>query len=98
MTGPIPSVDAIPCRNDETGLVNSMNAVLSCDMIQSFENTATEDIFNGLDSRSARNACPRSLWPIAVRKLDQLDSAKSLGDLRIPPGNRLEPLAGARKG
>lgn len=75
-----------------------MEAVLSCVMIQSFENIATEDIFNGLDSKVARKACPQSLWPIAVRKLDQLDSAKALGDLRVPPGNRLEALSGERKG
>ena len=27
-----------------------------------------------------------------------LDNAKCLNDLRVPPGNRLEPLAGERKG
>ena len=35
---------------------------------------------------------------IAGRKLDQLDSAERLEDLRVPPGNRLEGLAGDRKG
>lgn len=35
---------------------------------------------------------------IALRKLVQLDVAETLDDLRIPPGNRLEPLAGDRKG
>jgi len=34
----------------------------------------------------------------ARRKLKQLDSAQTLDDLRIPPGNRLEPLKGSRKG
>ena len=29
---------------------------------------------------------------VAVRKLDQLEAAEALGDLRIPPGNRLEAL------
>ena len=33
-----------------------------------------------------------------MRKLDQLDSVESLGDLRIPRGNRLEALSGSRKG
>jgi proteic killer suppression protein len=33
-----------------------------------------------------------------VRKLDLLDSAVKLGDLRIPPGNRLEALRGNRDG
>lgn len=35
---------------------------------------------------------------MALRKLDQLDSAESLDDLRSPPGNRLEALAGHREG
>lgn len=35
---------------------------------------------------------------MASRKLDQLDSAEALGDLRAPPGNRLESLSGDRRG
>jgi toxin HigB-1 len=35
---------------------------------------------------------------VAARKLDQLDSAEQLDDLRVPPGNRLEGLAGDRRG
>lgn len=31
-------------------------------------------------------------------KLDAVDSAGMLDDLRIPPGNRLEPLKGDRRG
>ena len=42
--------------------------------------------------------CPKSLWNIAIRKLDQLDSVLSLGELRVPPGNRLEALSKNRKG
>jgi len=34
----------------------------------------------------------------ALRKLDMLDAARTLSDLRVPPGNRLEALAGNRKG
>nr|WP_276309077.1 type II toxin-antitoxin system RelE/ParE family toxin [Specibacter cremeus] len=34
----------------------------------------------------------------ALRKLRQVGSAESLGDLRIPPGNRLELLKGNRAG
>jgi proteic killer suppression protein len=67
-------------------------------MIRSFKNSATEDIFNGINSKAARNACPQSLWKIAAKKLDQLDSAEALNDLRIPPGNRLESLKGERQG
>ena len=67
-------------------------------MIQSFKNTATEDIFNGENTKVARKTCPRSLWKIAARKLDQLDSGEELNDLRIPPGNHLEALKGNRLG
>ncbi len=65
-------------------------------MIGSFKDKATEDIFNGIASRSARKLCPQKLWNIAIRKLDQLDSVADLNDLRIPPGNRLEALVGDR--
>jgi proteic killer suppression protein len=67
-------------------------------MIQSFASSGTEDIFNGIDSKIARKTCPQSLWKVAVRKLDQLDSATSLDDLKVPPRNKLEPLKGDRKG
>ncbi len=67
-------------------------------MIQSFSDQATEDIFNGKATRLARKRLPQSLWRIAYRKLDQLDSAERLIDLRIPPGNRLETLLGNRTG
>ncbi len=42
--------------------------------------------------------CPRDLWDIAARKLELLDSAVNLKDLRIPPGNRLKKLKGDRHG
>jgi proteic killer suppression protein len=35
---------------------------------------------------------------VARRKPDQLDSVASLDDLAVPPGNRLEKLAGNREG
>ena len=66
-------------------------------MIQSFKNKGTEDIFNGKNTKEARKLCPRSLWNIAARKLDQLDSVQILEELRIPPGNMLESLKGKRK-
>jgi toxin HigB-1 len=66
-------------------------------VIQNFKATGAEDIFNGINSREARRACPGTLWRIAARKLDQLDSIETLDELRIPPGNRLEELSGGRK-
>ena len=67
-------------------------------MIRSFANSGTQDLFNGRNTKEARRTCPRGLWKVAARKLDQLDSVESLAELQIPPGNRLEPLAGDRKG
>ena len=67
-------------------------------MIQSFKDDGTQDIFNGLNTKAARNICPLSLWKSAVRKLDLLDSAEVLMDLDVPPGNRLERLSGDRQG
>jgi proteic killer suppression protein len=67
-------------------------------MIINFKDRATEDIFNGIDSKAARKACPKNLWRIAARKLDQLDSVSSMDELQVPPGNRLEALSGNRKG
>jgi proteic killer suppression protein len=67
-------------------------------MIVSFRDQATEDIFHGVNTKDARKACPRTLWQIAARKLDQVDSVGSLDDLKVPPGNRFESLSGDRKG
>jgi len=67
-------------------------------MIRSFADQATEDIFNGKNSRAGRRALPQQLVRVALRKLEQLDSVEQLEDLRIPPGNRLEALKGDRDG
>ena len=67
-------------------------------MIRSFRNNGTEDIFNGSNTKAARQVCPTTLWKIAARKLDQLDAVTLLEELRIPPGNRLEALSRTRKG
>jgi proteic killer suppression protein len=67
-------------------------------VIRSFADRGTEDVFNGIDSKAARRACPTDLWRVARRKLDQLDATVSLEALRVPPGNRLEALKGDRRG
>ena len=66
-------------------------------MIVSSKNQATEDIFNGKNTKNARKLCPQSLWRVSARKLDQLDSVVKLEELKVPPGNRLESLSGNRK-
>lgn len=63
-------------------------------MILSFENKTTAALFSGLVVKDL----PPSIAQRAFDKLRLLDSAISLSDLRIPPSNRLEKLAGDRKG
>jgi proteic killer suppression protein len=67
-------------------------------VIRSFADSASEDLFNGVNSRAARAACPAELWPVLRRKLTQLNRVADLRELAIPPGNRLERLSGARRG
>lgn len=67
-------------------------------MILSFGDRGTEDVFNGVESRVARRACPMQLWKRARRRLSQLDYAVTLEDLRLPSSNRLHALEGNRKG
>ena len=47
-------------------------------MIQKFKNKGTENIFNGKNTKEAKKLCPRSLWHIASRKLDHIDSVQFL--------------------
>ena len=67
-------------------------------MIRSFSDKSTEDIFNGINSKISRKKFPVKLRPIAMRKLDQLDSVVYLSELWIPPGNQFETLKGDREG
>ena len=62
-------------------------------MILSFGDRATEDSFNGAETRDARHF-PKDIWRVARRKLDMLNAAHELIDLSVPPGNRLEKLKG----
>ena len=62
-------------------------------MIRSFGNKTAEDIFNGDNTKDARKL-PRILWNSAARKLDQINAAIQLTDLKVPPGNKLEALKG----
>ncbi len=66
-------------------------------MIHSFGDTATEDLFHGRQTSRVRRL-PQTIIPIALRKLDVINAARALVDLRMPPGNRLEALKGDREG
>lgn len=66
-------------------------------MIRSFRDRATQDIWNGVNSRAARQI-PKVLWPVVRRKLDQIDAASTLDHLRVPPGNRVHALEGVYAG
>jgi proteic killer suppression protein len=62
-------------------------------MIKGFRCKETEKVFQRRHVRKFSG-----IQRIALRKLLILDAAGSLDDLRVPPANRLEKLAGDRKG
>ena len=66
-------------------------------VIRSFADAGTEDVYYGRDTKAACRL-RKGLWPVVRRKLDMLHAAKSLSDVRVPPGNRLEALRGDHKG
>ncbi len=63
-----------------------------------FAHEGTRDIFDGNDTKAARNTLPRELWERARRKLDMMNAATRLDDLRAPPAIRLEKLKGRLAG
>ena len=63
-------------------------------MIRSFVGKEAERPFHQETVRRLQ----QTLLRMALRKLVQLDAATRLDDLRVPPGNRLEALRGARAG
>jgi toxin HigB-1 len=63
-------------------------------MIASFRDAETAAIWNGRRSRRL----PGDIQATALRKLRLINNARTLDDLRVPPGNRLEALAKDRRG
>ena len=63
-------------------------------MIKSFKSRETEKIFRGRFSKKL----PQSVQRKAAMKLNLIHAATRLETLLIPPGNRLEALAGDRTG
>jgi proteic killer suppression protein len=66
-------------------------------VILSFGDQATEALFHGHRTPRTRKLHP-DLQRATLRKLDMLNAAHRLDDLRSPPGNRLEMLHGDRQG
>ena len=62
-------------------------------MIQSFADDDTYQLFITRKSRRWRN-----VQNVALRKLDQMDAAERLTDLKVPPGTRLQALHRDRAG
>ncbi len=62
-------------------------------MIKGFRTKETEALWTGNPGRAHR-----AIARLALRKLDMLNAARALSDLRSPPGNRLEVLKGDRAG
>lgn len=62
-------------------------------MIRSFGSKETEGIWNGAVARKL----PSTIQETARRKLRMINNAQDIADLRIPPANRLEKLAGRLK-
>ena len=65
--------------------------------IRSFGDPATADLYHGRNTSHARRF-PKSILSSAIRKMDVLNAAYKLDDLRSPPGNRLEVLKGDLEG
>jgi toxin HigB-1 len=63
-------------------------------MIKTFASKETQKLFQ----REASRVLPTDIQRKARQKLEILDAAEKLDDLKIPPGNRLEKLSGDREG
>jgi proteic killer suppression protein len=66
-------------------------------LIASFTDKATEALFHGQRGKAIQRI-PPDILSIAKRKLDMLNAAAQLNDLRVPPGNRLKALKGELRG
>ena len=63
-------------------------------MIKSFADKRTQELYSkGMSKKFSADVAPR-----AARKLEYVDLAEQLEDLKVPPGNRLHSLSGSRQG
>lgn len=63
-------------------------------MIKSFADKQTQELY----SKGKSKWFPADVAPRAARKLEYVNLAGRLSDLKVPPGNRLHPLSGNRQG
>jgi len=63
-------------------------------MIKSFADKRTQELY----SKGKSKKFPTDVAPRAARKLEYVDLAVQLEDLKVPPGNRLHALSGNRQG
>lgn len=63
-------------------------------MIETFRDAETERLWK----EERRRRIPANIHKAALKKLQMLNAAGALGDLALPPGNRLERLRGDREG
>ena len=66
-------------------------------MIVSFAGRVTEALYHG-EPRKLFARLPADIREVALLKLDVLNAARDVSDLRSPPGNRLEALKGTLRG
>ena len=75
-------------------LAKHKRIVYDARVIRNFTDKDAERLFT---TGTARRL-PPDIWRRAMMRLYQLDAASSVGYLREPPSNRLEPLSGGRAG
>jgi proteic killer suppression protein len=73
-------------------------SIITPTVILTFCDGETEDLFNGVDSLRARRKCHRIVWPVARRKLTQLNRVRNPEELAVPLRNRMRPGQACREG
>ena len=86
------------CAGRTPGCQQFVNELLVCVPPRAFEALVASGEIAGLDGFGVRKGMDTHVAALSSRKLQMLDDADALQDLKAPPGNRLEALKGNRKG